>query len=60
MFFDPEGRLVVLDVTHTKQQSFRLIAVYAPAGSRQFDFFRNLEIFLVILKTLVLLGDFDV
>uniref|UniRef100_A0A0L8H7G3 exodeoxyribonuclease III n=1 Tax=Octopus bimaculoides TaxID=37653 RepID=A0A0L8H7G3_OCTBM len=59
VFLDPEGRLVVLDVTHESKQSFRLVAAYAPNGQRQSDFFRNLEYFLLTSKTIVLLGDFN-
>lgn len=40
VFLDPEGKMVVLDVTHRSQQFFRLITVYAPAGGGRLDFFQ--------------------
>lgn len=59
VFLDPEGRLVVLDVTHVSKQSFRLVAVYAPKECKQAGYCRYLKSFLVMSKTLALLGDFN-
>lgn len=46
-FLDPEGRLVVLDVTHMSKQSFRLVAVYTPKECTQTEFYWDLETYLV-------------
>lgn len=46
MFIDPDGRLIVLDVTFKSVKSFRLVAVYVPSGSGQTNFFRDLDNFL--------------
>lgn len=56
VFLDQEGRLVIIDVTYNGKQSFRVVVVYVPKDGGWTDFFKNLERFLVTLKTLVLLG----
>ncbi|WP_347046864.1 hypothetical protein, partial [Escherichia coli] len=38
---------------------FRLVAVYAPTGTVQPDFFRRLEAFLGTSRSLVLVGDWN-
>ncbi|XP_014775867.1 uncharacterized protein LOC106873154 [Octopus bimaculoides] len=59
VYVNPEGGLVVLDVTYSGK-AFRLIRIYAPcARGLQTDFYRRLENFLVTSKTLVVLGDYN-
>lgn len=59
IFADLEGRLVVVDVTCSSGQALRLLDVYAPCNAWKSDFFRRLEIFHEIPRTLVVLGDFN-
>lgn len=59
LFVDPEGESVVLDLTFNNK-TVRLTGIYAPclSGKRN-ELYRRLEEFLVISKTIVILGYFN-
>lgn len=67
IFTDPEGRLVVVDLTfsYSKVLTFsyskviRLVAIYAPNKNRQSEYYRNLERFLGTTHLIVLPGDYN-
>lgn len=59
IFADPEGKLVVLSVTHSSAKTFILVAAYAPFGIGQSDYFRRLDNFLGTKHTLMVIGDFN-
>lgn len=59
IYADPEGRLLVLDVT-VKDVAFRFIGVYAPNNHAELvSFFRRIEPFMNSSRRLVLAGDWN-
>lgn len=59
IFPDPDGRLVVLNLTFSGK-TIRLTAVYAPCiTGRNIEYFCNLEKHLVTARPLVVLYDFN-
>lgn len=59
IFAEPEGKLVVLDVTCGSEKASRLLAIYAPYNARWSDFFRRLDTFPNTSCNLVELGNLN-